>query len=290
MTGEHREQVQDRVPQARIYKTWNVPGYGTAEADYFRLASALLSSGKNSRLYKRLVYDDQIATQVGAYLDEREIGSQFVIVATAKPGGDLKRVERVLNEELNRFLGEGPTERELQRVKTQSFAGFIRGIERIGGFGGKSDILASSQTYLGSPYGYREKLKRLDKATFAEVQNVAREWLSDGVYTLEVLPFREVSNGQGATNGSGRDRLPEIGAPHDLRLPDLHEARLSNGLRVLVAERHEIPVVNLWLDVDAGYAADHSAAPGTARLVASLLTGGTGRRSALEISDELQSQ
>ncbi len=286
MTGEHREQVQDRVPQARIYKTWNVPGYGTAEADYLRLTSSLLSSGKNSRLYKRLVYDDQIATQVAAYLDEREIGSQFVIVATAKPGGDLRKVERVLDEELNRFLQEGPTERELQRVKTQSFAGFIRGVERIGGFGGKSDILASSQTYLGSPYGYRQKLKRLDNATFADVQNVAREWLSDGVYTLEVLPFREASNGQPAKNG--RERLPEIGAPHDLKLPALQEERLSNGLRILVAERHEIPVVNLWLDVDAGYAADRSAAPGTARLASSLLTGGTARRSALEISDELQ--
>jgi len=286
MTGEHREQVQDRVPHARIYKTWNVPGYGTAQADYLRLTSSLLSSGKNSRLYKRLVYDDQIATQVGAYLDEREIGSQFVVVATAKAGEDLRKVERVVDEELDRFLHEGPTERELQRVKTQSFASFIRGVGRIGGFGGKSDILASSQTYLGSPYGYRQKLKRLDKATFADVQNVAREWLSDGVYTLEVIPFREVPNGHPATNG--RDRLPDIGPAHDLRLPALEETRLSNGLRVLVAERHEIPVVNLWLDVDAGYAADYSAAPGTARLVSSLLTGGTARRTALEISDELQ--
>ncbi len=286
MTGEHRELVQDRVPQARIYKTWNVPGYGTPDADYLRLASSILSSGKNSRLYKRLVYDDQIATQVAAYLDEREIGSQFVIVATAKLGEDLRKVERVLNEELDRFLQEGPTERELQRVKTQSFAGFIRGVERIGGFGGKSDILASSQTYLGSPYGYREKLKRLDRATFADVQNVARNWLSDGVYTLEVVPFRETANTQPAKQD--REGLPEIGPPHDLRLPALEEARLSNGLRVLVAERHEIPVVNLWLDVDAGYAADHSAAPGTARLAASLLTGGTERRTALEISDELQ--
>jgi zinc protease len=139
---------------------------------------------------------------------------------------------------------------------------------------------------LGSPHGYREKLKRLDNATFADVQNVAREWLSDGVYALEVLPFREPSNGHAAANG--RDRIPEIGPPHDLRLPALQEDRLSNGLRILVAERHEIPVVNVWLDVDAGYAADRSAAPGTARLASSLLTGGTARRSALEISDELQ--
>src|SRR5690242_18602558 len=90
MLDEHRELVQDRVPQARIYKVWNVPGYGTAAADHLRLASGILSSGKTSRLYKRLVYDDQIATHVSAYLDEREIGSQFVVIATARPGQELR--------------------------------------------------------------------------------------------------------------------------------------------------------------------------------------------------------
>src|SRR3954468_6543146 len=285
MTGEHREQVQDRVPQARVYKTWNVPGYGTAEADYLRLASTILSSGKNSRLYKRLVYDDQIATQVAAYLDEREIGSQFVVVATAKAGENLKKVERVLDEELNRFLQEGPTERELQRVKTQSFASFVRGVERIGGFGGKSDILASSQTYTGSPKAFRERLRNLESATPDDIRDAARQWLSDGVYVLEVIPFKESEiDKQNVT----REQIPEIGAAHELRLPAIHEDRLSNGLRILVAERHEIPVVNFWLDVDAGYAADQSAVPGTARLVSNLLTGGTTRRTALEISDEVQ--
>src|SRR5438270_5915496 len=123
MTGEHRKAVQDRVPQARLYKIWNVPGYRTPAADYLRLVSGVLSSGKTSRLYKRLVYDDQIATQVAAYLDEREIGSQFVIIATAKQGVDLQKVERAVDEELSRFLNEGPTEKELQRLKTQSYAG-----------------------------------------------------------------------------------------------------------------------------------------------------------------------
>ena len=103
---------------------------------------------------------------------------------------------------------------------------------------------------------------------------------------LGVLPFREVAEAE--SKPAKRDGLPPIGEPQDLRLPAVHEDRLSNGLRILVAERHEIPVVNFWLDIDAGYAADQSAAIGTARLVSSLLTGGTGRRSALEISDELQ--
>ncbi len=286
MTGEHREVVQDRVPQARLYKMWNVPGNGTAAADHLRMASSVLSSGKNSRLYKRLVYDDQIATQVGAYLDEREIGSQFVVVATARAGEDLKKIERALDEEMDRFLDKGLSERELERVKTQSFAGFVRGVERIGGFGGKADILASSQTYSGTPHAYRERLNRLEYTTAVEIQKTAAQWLTDGSYTLEVLPFREAPETE--TKPAAREGLPPIGEPQELRLPAVHEDRLSNGLRILVAERHEIPVVNFWLDVDAGYAADQSAVIGTARLVSSLLTGGTERRSALEISDELQ--
>lgn len=285
MEGEHREVVQDRVPQSRIYKIWNVPGYGTKDADYLRIAAGVLSSGKNSRLYKRLVYDDQIATQVAAYLDEREIGSQFVIVATARPGEDLRKVEKAVDEELARFLNDGPTARELDRVRTQSYGSFVRGVERIGGFGGKSDILASNQTYLNDPHGYKQRLLHLEEATPHVLRETAREWLGNGVYALEVLPFIETKQ---VSNEAAERVLPELGSPHDLRLPAVHETTLSNGLKLLVAERHEIPAVNFWLDVDAGFAADQFASPGTARLTSSLLTGGTKRRTALEISDEVQ--
>ncbi len=285
MEDEHREQVQDRVPQARLYKIWNVPGYGTKAADYLRITAAVLSSGKNSRLYKRLVYDDQIATQVGAYLDEREIGSQFVVVATARQGEDLRRIERAVDEELNRFLNDGPTTRELDRIRTQSYGGFVRGIERIGGFGGKSDILASNQTYLNDAHGYKQRLRHLEEATAGALRETALEWLAKGVYALEVLPFIETSS---VATAAERDTVPDVGQPHDLRLPAVHETTLSNGLKLLVAERHDVPAVNFWLDVDAGFAADQFATAGTARLTSSLLTGGTKRRTALEISDEVQ--
>lgn len=289
MSGEHRETVEDRVPQSRLYKMWNVPGYGSAAADHLRLATGILSSGKNSRLYKRLVYDDQIATQVAAYLDEREISSQFVVVATARQdlqSDALRKVEKAIDEELARLLEAGPTARELDRIKMQHYAGFVRGVERIGGFGGKSDILASSQTYLGAPHAFRRRLENLQAASAADVRDTARAWLSDGVYALEVLPF--VDSKQPSESAPERGTLPELGPAHDLKLPQIHEDRLSNGLRILVAERHEIPVVNLWLDVDCGYAADQFALPGTARLAAALLTGGTSRRSALEISEDVQ--
>src|SRR5438093_8474778 len=153
-TGSHREIMQDRVPQARTYKQWNIPQFGSADGDYLDLVSDVLAAGKTSRLYKRLVYDEQIATDVAAYVDLREIGGGFVIRATAKPGGDLARVERAIDEELTKFLRTGPTASELRRVKTQSRANFIRGIERIGGFGGKSDVLARNEVFTGSADHY----------------------------------------------------------------------------------------------------------------------------------------
>ena len=91
MTGVHRQVAQDRVPQARIYKVWNVPQNGSADADYLGLLGRVLSQGKSSRLYKRLVYDDQIATDVAAFNFAQEIGGQFRIQATARPGDDLTK-------------------------------------------------------------------------------------------------------------------------------------------------------------------------------------------------------
>jgi zinc protease len=283
MTGSHRQTVQDRVPQARIYKVWNVPEFGSADADYLDLVSDVLSVGKSSRFYKRLVYDDQIATNANAFVGLNEIGGQFRVQATAKPGGNLAQVEKELDEELARFLKEGPTAEELARAKAQHEANFVRGIERIGGFGGKSDRLAQSQVFRGSPDAYKVSLKRMQEATAEDLKAAANRWLSDGVYILEVQPFPTYKT---ASGGADRSKSPDTGTPPELKLPKLQRVTLSNGLKVILAERHEVPLVSFWLDVDAGYAADQYASPGTASMTMSLLNGGTKTRTALQISDE----
>lgn len=287
MTGTHRQIVQDRVPQARIYKIWNVPPYGSADATYLDLVSDVLSQGKTSRFYKRLVYDDQIATDAFAFTFQQEIGSQFRIQSTARPDKSLAEVEKALNEELARFLKDGPTPEELQRVKTQYAANFVRGIERIGGFGGKSDRLAQNQVFLGSPDAYKITLKRIQEATADDLKAAANRWLTDGVYILEVHPFPPYKN---AAAGVDRSKLPEPGTPPELKLPKLQRATLSNGAKLVLAERHETPLVNVWMVLDAGYAADQFASPGTASMTANLLDGGTTTRTALQISDQLAMQ
>ncbi|HEX9292103.1 MAG TPA: pitrilysin family protein [Gemmatimonadales bacterium] len=283
-TGAHRELMQDRVPQARIYKEWNIPEYGAADADYLDLVTDVLAAGKTSRLYKRLVYDEQIATDVSAYVDLREIGGQLVIRATAKPGGDLGRVEHAVDQELARFIQSGPTASELRRVKTQSRANFIRGIERIGGFGGKSDVLARNEVFTGSADHYLVTQRRIAGATAADLKSAAARWLSDGEWALEVHPYPAF---EAAASGADRTKLPEAGTPPDARFPAIARATLPNGLKIVLAERHSIPQVNLTLLLDAGYAADQFAAPGTASLALDMLDEGTTKRTALQISDTL---
>ncbi|HEX2935399.1 MAG TPA: pitrilysin family protein [Bacteroidales bacterium] len=283
-TGVQRQIMQDRVPQQRIYKVWNVPQDGSWEYKMLDLASDVLAVGKNSRLYKRLVYNDQIATSVYCYLDNREIGSLFTIEADVKPGVELSVVEKAIDEEMAKFLQSGPTEEELARVKTAGYASFVRGLERVGGFGGKSDILASNQTFFGSPDYYKTIIKYLREAKAADILNVSKQWLSDGQYVLEVHPFTEPKVAQADAD---RSKMPEMGAAPDITMPKFQREKLSNGLTIVLAQRKSIPVVNLALAFNAGYATDINSIPGTAKLAMNMLDEGTKTRNSLKINEEI---
>jgi zinc protease len=285
MSGTHRERMEDRVPQPRIYKVWNVPERGSPDEAYLDLVASCLAAGKDSRLYKRLVYDDQIATSVNAFSFNREIAGQFQIIATLKPGQDLEKAESAIDQELAKLIATGPTPDELERAKTTYAANFVRGLDRVGGFGGKSDVLAEGQVYMNDPAAYKKMLLLKRNASAAQVQAAARQWLSDGQFVLEVVPFPTFTN---ASAGVDRSKLPEVAAPPESKLPKLHRATLSNGMKIVVAERHDIPVVDATMIFDAGYAADKPGYAGTASLAMTLLTDGTKTRTALQISDELQ--
>ncbi|HLJ29391.1 MAG TPA: pitrilysin family protein [Candidatus Angelobacter sp.] len=285
-TGTHRGWVQDRVPQARLYRVWNVPEFGSPETALLDLVAQVVGRGKTSRLYKRLVYQDQTATSATATNDANEIAGQFDFTLTAKPGVELKKVEDAADQELRNFLKNGPTESELELAKTQIFGTYARIVERIGGFGGKSDLLARCQTYTGNPDCYKDYLKGVRAATPASVKKAANDWLSDGDYVLEVQPYPTFKT---ATAKLDRSKAPEPGSPVSLELPGMQKATLSNGLKIVLAERHTAPVVSLTLLVDGGYAADPASAPGTASFEQRMLEEGTPARDSLKIGEELES-
>jgi zinc protease len=283
-SGIQREVLQDRVPAARVYMVWNVPESSSDSADYLELLTRVLSDGKASRLYKRLVYDDRVASGVQAFLDDREVGSQFVIVATALPGKPLDKVESGIREELARLLKSGPTAEEVARARTGEYADFVRGVERIGGFGGVSDVLAKGEVFEGDPGAYKESLARIRGATAADLKREANAWLSDGAYILDVVPFGDFAP---AAQDIKRDQAPAPGSFPEVRFPAQETATLSNGLKLVLVQRSAVPLVQLSLLLDAGYASDATSAPGTARLAMAALSAGTPSRNALQISSQL---
>lgn len=280
MSGTKRATMQDRVPQARIQKIWNVPGFCAEETNYLSLAADVLAGGKTSRLHRRLVYQDRIATSVSAGLGPFEIGSQFTIDAMVAPGVDPAKVEQAIDEELARFLAEGPDAEELERVRTNFEADFVRGLERIDGFGGKSATLARYEVYCGSADWYKREFKWIATATPKQVGASARDWLSDGQFVMTVEPFPEY---QASGQDADRSQLPQVGEPPALELPSLQRSHLSNGIEVILAERHAAPVVQVALLFDAGYAAD-SVLPGTAKMTLDMLDEGAGKRDSLALA------
>jgi zinc protease len=286
MTGTHRAMLQDHVPQARIYKVWNIPGMKQRDYSMLDIVSDVLGGGKNSRLYKRLVYTDRTATAAQAFVGPFEIASQLQVVVTVKPGEDPVRVERAIDDEIAKLLAAGPTPAELDRIRTTNFANFARGMERIDGFGGKSAILAESQVFGDSPDFYKTRLDWIAKAGVADVQAAARRWMSDGVFVLNVEPVPVYKT---VASNVDRSKLPGTGAPPSLELPPPARTRLSNGLEVVVVERHEAPLVDFTLISDAGFAADSLAKPGTARLATLMLQEGTKTRTSLQIAERAES-
>jgi zinc protease len=279
--------MQDRVPQARIYKVWRGPEWRSDDTPLLELADAVLTSGKSSRLYHRLVYDDQIATDVGAYPIDGEIAGGYVVYATATEGQDLAAVEHAVDEEMARFLRDGPTRTELERVRAELKGSFVRGIEQVGGFRGKSNILAENAVFGGRPDFYKHSLDVMNAATPEQVRATARRWLTGNALALEVRPFPTTLAAD--KDGADRTEIPKPASFPDAPFPALAQATLANGLRLIVAERHAVPVVQLSLQVDSGFAADQFAAPGVANLAMDMLDEGTTTLSALQINDRIAS-
>lgn len=284
-TEDSRGYYEDGVPEARITMVWNVPQWGTKEATLLDLATSVLSDGKTSPLYKKLVYEDQTATTAYAYIYPKEIASTVTVEARVKPGKSVEEVEKTMNNVLQEFLDKGPTQNELERVRSNYFSSFLKGIERIGGFGGKSDILATNEIYGGSPDFYKKVLKYVAEATIEDIQKVSREWLSSGKYVLVCKPFPTYKVSE---KGVDRSKLPDLGTPVSSSFPDLQKATLKNGLNIVLAQRKGVPTIVGNLIINAGFSTDVNSKPGLASLAMDLLDEGTKSQTTLEISEKLQ--
>ena len=285
-SGEKREIMYDRVPNARIYKVWNTPEIGSPEHAHFELLASLLTGGKNSALYQELVYKRQLATSVSAFYYDREIAGQFWIAVDLANGRSLDDLEDAMDTALSDFIKKGPSAKRLKNTKTSIRASSIKGLQRVGGFGGKSDLLAYSEVYSGNPGAYLEFINGIMEITNKEIKETANTWLTDGAYVLTVIP--EENRSYNSESTADRSKLPFPTEFPELDLPEIQRAKLSNGLEVVLAERHDVPMINLSFQIKSGHATDPIGQPGLANFTMSMLTEGSKNFDALELSDQLE--
>ena len=300
-----RETMTDKVPQARIYRAWNVAEVGTTDIDQLQLFAQVLGGAKASRLDQRLLHQDKLVDNVSAGAYSSQLGSNFMIMATVKQGVDPAKVEAIIDEEVRKLIKDGPTAAELARGKTAFRAGFIRGIERIGGFGGKADALAECTVYEGDPGCFRRSLKVINDATAADVRGIGAKWLGPGDHTLVVEPGTRVALTEEPSATPKPFNVPAVdpkfstlptqvdrssGVPQtkqfpELKFPQLHRATLKNGTQVILAERHDIPVVQFSYEFPGGFTADQGRKSGTANFTMDLMGEGAGKLGALAFAD-----
>jgi zinc protease len=181
--------MEDRVQLPRLYMAWHTPAIfkeGDAEMD---VAGSILASGKVSRLYRKLVYEEQLAQDVSAFQDSKLLGSTFYVVVTARPGVGLAQLEAAVRAELAAIATQGVEPRELERAKNKIETAYVDALQRVGGFGGKADRLNQYLFYAGDPGYVGEDLERYRRLTPSAVQEAVRRYLVDApAVVLSVVP------------------------------------------------------------------------------------------------------
>jgi zinc protease len=177
LTGVTRRTITDQVRLPRIYLGWLAPPAYAPGSAALDVAASVLADGKNSRLYTKLVYETQMAQDVSAVQQSGALGSSFLIIATARPGQPIAAIHTIIDEEIARLRREPPQTREMERVLNQIQASFYRGMERVGGFGGKANQMNAYYAAGASPDFFAEDLARYTSLAAADVQAAVLRWL-----------------------------------------------------------------------------------------------------------------
>ena len=277
--------LRDRVQLSRLYLVWpTAPAFDDQEAP-LEMLGTILGDGKSSRLYRSLVYERQIARDVGVFHHGQEIAGEFIMQVTANAGQSLEEIEDIVRKELDALRQSGPTDHELQRAKNRIESQHVRQLERVGGFGGRADQLNYYNTYTGDPSRINSDLDRYLAVTTDEVRRAAKSVLGENMVRLTVLPEQQLS---AATAALDRTAMPDAAPASDFTPPTPSRATLSNGMNLVVIEKPGLPVVAQGLLVRAGGITDPSDKPGIASLTASMLAEGTATRTSRQISDEME--
>ncbi|WNO54681.1 M16 family metallopeptidase [Stakelama saccharophila] len=214
----HRD-FKDQVANTTVSRVWAIPGMTSEDAPALDLAASVLGGLASSRLDNQLVRDEKIAVSVSAGAQQFERVGLFQVNAVVKPGVDPQKVGQRVDRIIADFLKEGPTQAELTRAKTQTVAGTIRGLESVGGFGGKAVTLAQGAIYAGDPGYYKKQLRQKVALTPEQVRQTARKWLSRPVFSYTLSP---------GERGEYQEAASAVGKPAQIGAPSYYRAPLSS--------------------------------------------------------------
>jgi len=301
---ERRQVVTDKVELPRVYMAWiTSPIYkpGDADAD---VAASVLGGGKSSRLYKRLVYEQQIAQRVVTQQFSLMLGSVFDIEVTARPGHTAEEIERAIDAELDAFRREGPQDAEVDRARNSIETGLVQGLESLGGFGGVADRLNMYNHFLHDPGYLASDLARYQAVTPASVRQFASSQLgANARVVIHAVPGKQdlgepvptppavaskPGDGAESTNPEAewRNQQPKAAPAGAFHLPVPQTFQLPNGLTVVYTERPGLPIVSARLVIRSGSEQNPIDRPGLAGFTAAMLTEGTTTRTAPQIAEQ----
>jgi zinc protease len=301
ITAERRAVVADRVELPRVYMGWlTSPAYQRGDAE-LSLAALILAGGKSSRLYKSLVYERQIAQDVGANQNSNALTSMFVVDVTARPGHSAQEIEAALDTELQALRAIGPSEMELERARNTIETALLSQIEKAGGL---ANALNQYNQYTGDPGFLRRDIERYRRVTVADIRRVVAEQLQNRtrvvVYGVPGTPdlgpavptpaagqVRAAPGRPLNRDEPWRRQVPKAGPAPKITLPQGSAFTLPNGLTVIHYDNPALPLVAARLVLKSGSDANPLERSGLASFTAQLLEEGTTTRSAPQIADEV---
>ena len=300
---EIRTSIDDSLaPLPRRFMVWHSVKQYAPDEPALDILGNILSAGRGSRLQSKLIYDNKLAQNVGAFNGTNEIGGTFQIQATSRPDTTLDAIEKEINIEIERIKKEAPTAEEMSRSKNSIESQTIFGLQTVLGKGGQISNYAG---YVGNANYFQADLDRYSKVTAADVQRVANTYLTANRLVMTYNPKRadgtrsnSAANQPTSVKSAKSDQskidaqaalLPKAGPVPKLALPPIEKTKLSSGLEVWMVEQKELPIVSMNLVLKSGSANEPDDRTGVSGLTTSLIDDGTKTRSAVDIANQLQS-
>jgi zinc protease len=295
--------MTDAVSLPRVQLIWpSVPAKHADEPALDVLAAVLGGLSKENRLFRALMYDRQLAANVSASHPTRLLAGTFEVEIYARPGESLDALVKIADAEIERLKNEGPSALEVKKVQNDRESSLIMGLQSATR---TASVLNRSMAMFGDPLGYRTEVEKMFAVTPDDVKRVARQYLGAGRIVLEVVPGAPAARPPEASvdrskqlplvapkladvkDTFDRSVMPRLGTPPRFTAPSCERRTLANGLKLLIVERHELPIVTFDLIVMSGETSAPKGKEGLASLAASLLDEGTKTRSSLQIAGEL---